>query len=681
MKDGLLHRFLILILVMGLCRSSRLIAADDVDIEAEINELLAEVDQPSRAAAAHIHDDEDGHEHGEHVHFRVLPDQLHRAPPSRAPLPPSPPGNHILDPSGEIKKLVLLLRFKGHENRKLPLKETYEIVFNRPGGHPEYAKSGSAYDYSREVSYRKMSITTHLVDWIDLPETEQYYANGNSGDMTRIAEGIRYALDYVDQNELVDFRDFDRNGDGYADLFSVLHSGFGAEFGNSDVDGNPHEERIWSHQYRISFWTSRKSHVRVSDYSMSAGLRGLSGAEPCRIGLLAHEVAHLGGLPDLYDSSNQGTGIGSWGLLGFSEGFEKDGHTPSHFSPWAKIQLKWLKPKELTASGYYRLQPIETKEDVYKIQQGFPENEYLLIENRQPVGFDRHLPGGKGGLAIWHIDENKSTNREPGHPDVPGWPGNGAHYKVALLQADGRFDLERGSNYGDEEDLFRAGGVNRVSSLEPHGLRPYRIDARVRKVLHRISEISESDGLITFRYDVEESDDSNLGADQVAKADSGAEAHSTEQPVATSQSDSLSATASSSGSMIPIAGAVLASAEFSHAKGRRIHGNGVLLETTIHLLHESDVHVRGSASVMSEVDGGKLSTGISNDRSTSPVMWQSSVRLASVPLAKTYSSLNVNCRRRLPRGSHVIRWVVRSKNELRFDGGGSLIFEAFPRES
>jgi hypothetical protein len=82
--------------------------------------------------------------------------------------------------------------------------------------------------------------------------------------------------------------------------------------------------------------------------------------------------------------------------------------------------------------------------------------------------------------------------------------------------------------------------------------------------------------------------------------------------------------------------------------------------------------------VMSAVDGGALSTGISNDRSTNPSMWQSSVRLASVSSANKYSNLSVNCRRRLPPGSHVIRWVVRSKSELRFGGGGTLIVEAFP---
>jgi immune inhibitor A len=402
MKNGLLHRLLILILFLGLCRTSRLVAADDVDFEAEIRALLAAGDQPSRAAAAaHSHDDGDGHDdeddHREHVHFRVLPGQLHRAPANRAPIPPAPPGNRIVDPSGKIRKLVLLLRFKGHQERELPQKETYEVVFNKPGGHPEYATSGSAYDYSREVSYEKMSITTHLVGWIDLPQTEQYYANGNSGDYARMAEGIRYALEYADQNELVDFRDFDRNGDGYADLFSVLHSGYGAEFPDADIDGVASEDRLWSHKARIPYWTSRKSHVRVSEYSLSTGLRGVEGIAPCRIGLLAHEVAHLGGLPDLYDGK-VGRGIGSWGLLGFSEGFSGQGHTPSHFSPWAKIKLEWLKPKELTNSGTYTIRQVEDYPDVYKIQQGFPENEYLLIENRQPVRFDRDLPGGKGGL-------------------------------------------------------------------------------------------------------------------------------------------------------------------------------------------------------------------------------------------------------------------------------------------
>ena len=98
--------------------------------------------------------------------------------------------------------------------------------------------------------------------------------------------------------------------------------------------------------------------------------------------------------------------------------------------------------------------------------------EYLLIENRQPVkaftdssnsglepGFEVGLP--YGGLAIWHVDKFASVNNIEGFPGQQSstgfeWPWNGYHYGVALLQADGNFDLEKGLNRSDAYDLFRA---------------------------------------------------------------------------------------------------------------------------------------------------------------------------------------------------------------------------------
>ena len=38
-----------------------------------------------------------------------------------------------------------------------------------------------------------------------------------------------------------------------------------------------------------------------------------------------------------------------------------------------------------------------------------------------------------------------------------GWPGNGLHYKAALVQADGNYDLEKRVNNGHEADFWAPG--------------------------------------------------------------------------------------------------------------------------------------------------------------------------------------------------------------------------------
>jgi len=119
--------------------------------------------------------------------------------------------------------------------------------------------------------------------------------------------------------------------------------------------------------------------------------------------------------------------------------------------------------------GDFKLRQSWLYPDVYKIVLDNEESEYLLIENRQPGispcvgGIDCSEQGSfdtlisLGGLAIWHVDETMylSGNSVEGYPGQSGWPANGKHYHVALLQADGRYDLEQGYNRGDYSDFFR----------------------------------------------------------------------------------------------------------------------------------------------------------------------------------------------------------------------------------
>jgi hypothetical protein len=177
----------------------------------------------------------------------------------------------------------------------------------------------------------------------------------------------------------------------------------------------------------------------------------------------AHETGHFLGLPDLYDTDGGGQGLNSWSLMANSWGFDGSQLYPPLMDPWCKIQLGWVTPTVLTeTSRSIEIKPSYTEDDYYVIQKGFPQGEYLVIENRRRVGYDSQIP--REGLMIYHIDDSASFNRE-GFPGQFNWPQNGNHYRVALLQADGAYNLERGRG-GDSGDVFH-GGSGGVSSLGP----------------------------------------------------------------------------------------------------------------------------------------------------------------------------------------------------------------------
>ena len=394
---------------------------------------------------------------------------------------------------GIVKNLVIILQFADHAARVLPLQPTYDAIFNAVGGDPSAAPTGSVRDVYLEDSYGQFTIDSTVFGWYLLPQTEAFYAGGSSGlgvPKTYIVD----ALNLADAD--IDFSQFDEDGSGFVDSIAFLHSGYGAEFGGTDVDGAAQGDRIWSHRSGIPVWTSDEG-VKVSGYHISAGLWGTSGSGPSRIGVICHEAGHFFGLPDLYDTNGGGSGIGSYGMMANSWGFDGSQYFPPHFSPWSKIRLGWETATVISAPGVYALPQAETNPAVFRIDGGYPNNEYLLIENRQPVGHDAAMP--QGGLAIWHIDESTSYSNE-GYPGQIGWPENGRHYRVALLQADGDYDLERGFGRGDGGDVYHGGvdGVDALNAATRPNTNAYQ-NGNIQVLGHSIWEISQASSTMTFR--------------------------------------------------------------------------------------------------------------------------------------------------------------------------------------
>lgn len=109
-----------------------------------------------------------------------------------------------------------------------------------------------------------------------------------------------------------------------------------------------------------------------------------------------------------------------------------------------------LEPVNVTANTSDLAIPnVEEHAQAYRLwHSGAESSEYFLVENRQSVGYDAYLPNS--GLLIWHVDNTRTTNTKEWYPSLT----TSDHFAVALEQADGKFDLEKGVDQGDAGDPF-----------------------------------------------------------------------------------------------------------------------------------------------------------------------------------------------------------------------------------
>ncbi|KAL7547265.1 hypothetical protein ACHAWF_010583, partial [Thalassiosira exigua] len=416
--------------------------------------------------------------------------------------------------TGTFKNLVLLLRFSDHADRALPSRSDISRLYNSESStsladvpDDDVAPTGSVREAYLANSHGRLRVETTVVDWIDLPDAEAHYAAGNHG-FRRFKDAISAALDVLDARGDFDFAAFDLDENGALDGFGVLHSGYGAEFSGEDCEGARNVDRIWSHKGGLE-WTSSPadasdpaSTVGARRYYASSSLRNRCGSSIVRMGVLCHELGHYLGLPDLYDPTFNGTGLGNYDFMAQSWGWDGSGLFPPHLSAWSKLKVGWATAVEINADGAYELEESAANETVYKISRGYPEGEYLLLENRQARGYDANLP--RGGIAAYHVDEKARGQSRRGYPTMREWPTNGDHYEVALLGADGSYDLERGANQGDGEDLWREGTM--VAELRPGdvGIHPNTDSYQGGIVVPtgiRIFDFSASGDVMSFRVE------------------------------------------------------------------------------------------------------------------------------------------------------------------------------------
>lgn len=216
-----------------------------------------------------------------------------------------------------------------------------------------------------------------------------------------------------------------------------------------------------------------------------------TGPFPAQTGVYAHEFGHALGLPDFYDTVYSSEGVGNYSMMAggswmrYPNKSAYSGNSPTHFDPFSKIFLGWAEPIEVTPeSGVKEIilpaaNAAKADNGIVKMEvPGSNGTEYFLFENMQQEGFNKGMVRqgeDAHGLVAWHVDENvinlyQTAGFRPNN--VENWmnkrfqfnqsqtASNGevvTHYGLSVLQADGKYDLERNLNRGDAADFFKTG--------------------------------------------------------------------------------------------------------------------------------------------------------------------------------------------------------------------------------
>ena len=230
-------------------------------------------------------------------------------------------------------------------------------------------------------------------------------------------------------NAYIDYSQYDANGNGIIEN-NEMALGFVVAGYEAANQISYDKASFWSHAFSISESIEAYSinlsvpsvdGVKVDSYIGIAENLEENKQEP--ICVLAHELGHYLGLPDLYDTvysaSNEWSPYDVAHLSVMCSGVwcedtVNNTFIPSSMDVWSRYELGWITPEKALTSGDYTLTGQNYDNQNEKISTVLiptqTSNEYYLIENRQFTGWDRFLAdyfsNDIGGVVIWHIDKN-----------------------------------------------------------------------------------------------------------------------------------------------------------------------------------------------------------------------------------------------------------------------------------
>lgn len=270
--------------------------------------------------------------------------------------------------------------------------------------------------YVEEQSYGLASMNADFRGYVMLPDSLADYKISPYNfrvDKTRIRKLIEDTMTAIEKE--IDFSVYD-----HMLIVPAVHTMPGKGYGMICYCANPGMLSGVTKKY-IPRYVSMKA---AGGKEFSGGV--FVGTENANLGMFAHDYFHaLGGInngkrlaPCLYDFDrqsdasaglpsfeNHATYMGPWDIM--SQHFVKRGEPPPGISSFTKIRLGWIgkhqvqivKPGE---TSFALLSPLSKGGQQLVVKIPLDDGTYYLIENRQPIGYDKVLPDS--GILILKVN-------------------------------------------------------------------------------------------------------------------------------------------------------------------------------------------------------------------------------------------------------------------------------------
>ncbi|MCM1170155.1 MAG: M6 family metalloprotease domain-containing protein, partial [Bacteroides sp.] len=324
---------------------------------------------------------------------------------------------------------IILINFA---DRKMSTpKESYDKLINTRN-YTENGCTGSFLDYFLDNSRGLFRFEADVIGPITLSKNRAYYGGNDprydedEHPQEMAEEACRLAL-----ASGVDFSKYDFDNDGYLDGVHIIFPGKGEETSGDD-------DAIWSHMWNVETPVDLNG-TYLDVYSCSAEL-SYDGEWDC-IGTPVHELSHVFGLPDLYDSdyddNGQAVDPDEFDVMAGGS-YNNDSRTPPLHNAWSRIQMGWLDPVELAEACKVELYPAEEATTAFYYNTPV-EGEYFVLDYRGGESkWDEYIPGH--GMLIFAVNENVKMNYD-GY-NVSAWEYNCINCKASdrgfyIKQADG----------------------------------------------------------------------------------------------------------------------------------------------------------------------------------------------------------------------------------------------------